>query len=297
MPMTIITLSNAPPSLRGDLTKWMQEIATGVYIGNFSSRVREKLWERVKESIGNGHATLSYSSRNELGYSFETHQTNRQPLDLDGVQLVLYPKEIAESNPNAARGFSDASMFRKVKKFRAQATPKKKSGNYVILDIETDGLDCHANNIIEIGAIKIVGSELLKISMLVKIESRLPQNIINLTGITNELLGAEGISLKEALKLVVEFVGDLPIIGYAINFDKRFLDFSLKRCGMEPLRNKTYDLMSAVKKENMYLKNYRLETVLKYYNLNHSVDHRALSDARKTYELAMKVNGFLDSIG
>ena len=47
MAMTVITISNAPMSLRGDLTKWMQEIATGVYIGNLNSRVREEIWERV----------------------------------------------------------------------------------------------------------------------------------------------------------------------------------------------------------------------------------------------------------
>ena len=33
MPLTVITVKNAPQALRGDLTKWMQEIATGVYVG------------------------------------------------------------------------------------------------------------------------------------------------------------------------------------------------------------------------------------------------------------------------
>ena len=70
MPLTVITVKNAPMSLKGDLTKWMQEIATGVYIGNFNSRVREKLWLRVKEKIGRGEATLSYYYRNEMRYDF-----------------------------------------------------------------------------------------------------------------------------------------------------------------------------------------------------------------------------------
>ena len=42
MPFTVVTLKSVPPSLRGDLTKWMQEIAIGVYVGNFNSRIREK---------------------------------------------------------------------------------------------------------------------------------------------------------------------------------------------------------------------------------------------------------------
>ena len=50
MPMTVITLKKVPASLRGDLTKWMQEIATGVYVGNFSTRVRQYLWERICNS-------------------------------------------------------------------------------------------------------------------------------------------------------------------------------------------------------------------------------------------------------
>ena len=39
MPFTVITLQTVPLSLKGDLTKWMQEIATGVYVGNFLSLI------------------------------------------------------------------------------------------------------------------------------------------------------------------------------------------------------------------------------------------------------------------
>ena len=60
MPFTVVTLKSVPPSLRGDLTKWMQEIAIGVYIGNFNSRIREKLWNRIQANVGEGEATISY---------------------------------------------------------------------------------------------------------------------------------------------------------------------------------------------------------------------------------------------
>ena len=46
MPFTVITLKKVPDSLRGDLTRWMQEIATGVYVGSYNSKVREYLWKR-----------------------------------------------------------------------------------------------------------------------------------------------------------------------------------------------------------------------------------------------------------
>ena len=53
MPMTVITLKKVPASLRGNLTKGMQEIATGVYVGNFSTRVRLSV-ERICNSVGEG---------------------------------------------------------------------------------------------------------------------------------------------------------------------------------------------------------------------------------------------------
>ena len=81
MPLTVITLKNSPPSLRGDLTKWMQEISTGVYVGNFNTKVREELWKRVVDSIGTGEATMTFAYRNEIGYSFETHNSDRTSID------------------------------------------------------------------------------------------------------------------------------------------------------------------------------------------------------------------------
>ena len=45
--MIVIILNNCPPALR-DLTKWLQEVNTGVYVGQVSARVRDELWARVR---------------------------------------------------------------------------------------------------------------------------------------------------------------------------------------------------------------------------------------------------------
>ena len=39
--MIVITLSKTPASLRGDLTKWCQEIQTGIYVGSVNAKVRD----------------------------------------------------------------------------------------------------------------------------------------------------------------------------------------------------------------------------------------------------------------
>lgn len=115
MPLTVITLSNVPKSLRGDLSKWMQEIATGVYIGNFNTKVREQLWERVKANIKEGEATISYYYRNEIGYKFDTINSKREIADFDGIPLVIF-KELKDINEeNMKLGFSKASKIRKSK--------------------------------------------------------------------------------------------------------------------------------------------------------------------------------------
>lgn len=57
--MIVITLSKTPASLRGDLTKWCQEIQTGIYVGSVNAKVRDLLWERVQKNIGQGEAVFS----------------------------------------------------------------------------------------------------------------------------------------------------------------------------------------------------------------------------------------------
>lgn len=296
MPITVITVSNAPPSLKGDLTKWMQEIAVGVYVGNFNVKVREELWKRVKDTIGKGQATLSYGYRNELGYRFETHQTDRQSIDFDGIQLVYSPIKETVYDNITTKGFSDASKFRRSRKFSSQSGNHCQGKSFVVLDIETDGLDYTHNHIIEIGAILIRGTNHETFHTLINTGKPLSQSIIKLTGITDEMLLNEGVTISEALNSFVDFIGTLPIIGYSVDFDLSFINVALQRLGYLQITNKRFDLLTYIKKNNMFLKNYKLSNVLSKYDVEGEVFHRALLDAQLIYELATKVNGFIDKM-
>ena len=155
MPLTVITLKNSPSSLRGDLTKWMQEIATGVYVGNFNSKIRAMLWQRVIESVGHGEATLSYANRNELGYNFETHNSIKTSLDFDGIPLVFTPIKCINEETKVRYGFSRAAKLRKAKIYSCAIKQiSEDTLNCVVIDVETTGLDSNRDVIIEIGAIK-----------------------------------------------------------------------------------------------------------------------------------------------
>lgn len=292
MPFTVITLQTVPLSLKGDLTKWMQEIATGVYVGNFNVKVREQLWKRVVENVGCGQATLSYSYRNEIGYDFQTYNTQRQVIDSDGIPLVL----IQEKSENEIEyGFSKASNYRKSKKFHSEKSKNKKSQMkpFVVLDIETTGLDENENEIIEIGAIKYYESKTYTFHRLIKLKGKLPKEITNITGITEKMLD-KGKNIEISIKELKEFIGQLPIVGYVIDFDMRFINRACTKLQIEKITNEVIDLAFYVKKEKPFLDNYKLQTVIKQYKIEKKVPHRALEDAKLELELALKIEKFVD---
>lgn len=89
--MLVIVLENAPPRLRGRLAIWLLEIRAGVYVGNYSAKVREHIWENVEKGIEDGNAVMAWKTNNEAGFDFMTLGTNRRiPLELDGTKLVSF---------------------------------------------------------------------------------------------------------------------------------------------------------------------------------------------------------------
>lgn len=89
--MLVIVLENAPPRLRGRLAIWLLEVRAGVYVGNYSHRVRDLIWEQVRQGIEDGNAVAMWRSASEAGFDFKTLGANRRiPADFDGIQLVSF---------------------------------------------------------------------------------------------------------------------------------------------------------------------------------------------------------------
>lgn len=92
--MLVIVVENAPPRLRGRLAVWLLEIRAGVYVGDYSRRVRENIWQQVEKGIGDGNAVMAWNATTEAGFDFVTCGTNRRvPAELDGVKLVSFLPE------------------------------------------------------------------------------------------------------------------------------------------------------------------------------------------------------------
>lgn len=287
MPLTVITLKNSPPSLRGDLTKWMQEISTGVYVGNFNTKIREELRDRIVESVGSGEATMTFATRNEIGYKFETHNSNKIPIDFDGIPLVFTPTNPKESKKENKLGFSKAAKMRKAKKYSGLKSQENTKA-YVIIDLETTGLDPINDKIIEIGALRI-GKEIEEYSTIIRQEINIPEKIRDLTGISDEEI-KKGKVEEIAINELIDFIGEDTLVGYNINFDIKFINEALKRQKKPKVKNMTYDVMKYVKNDKLFLKNYKLETVVKEYGIDETVPHRAIGDARITQKLIAKLD-------
>lgn len=104
--MLVIVVENVPPRLRGRLAVWLLEVRAGVYVGNYSRRVREEIWRHVEAGIGEGNAVMAWRTNNEAGFEFVTIGANRRvPVELDGVQLVSFlPPEPVSPNGGSAVG-------------------------------------------------------------------------------------------------------------------------------------------------------------------------------------------------
>jgi CRISPR-associated protein Cas2 len=98
--MLVIVLENAPPRLRGRLAVWLLEVRAGVYVGSYSTRVREHIWSHVEDGIDDGNAVMIWRSKAEAGFEFRTMGRNRRaPADLDGVQLVSFMPDVTGDAP------------------------------------------------------------------------------------------------------------------------------------------------------------------------------------------------------
>ncbi|MDR0701767.1 MAG: type I-E CRISPR-associated endoribonuclease Cas2 [Azoarcus sp.] len=97
--MLVIVLENAPPRLRGRLAVWLLEVRAGVYVGNYSRKVREHIWSQVEVGIEDGNAVMVWRANNEAGFEFLTLGANRRiPTDWDGVRLVSFYPEAKDSD-------------------------------------------------------------------------------------------------------------------------------------------------------------------------------------------------------
>lgn len=116
--MMVLVVNRCPQGLRGFITRWLLEISPGVYVGKPNFRVREALWNRTIEMIGDGRALMVENAQNEQGFCFRVHNYAWNPVDLDGMQLIIRSakSDALKSSFHMKRGWSLASKRRSARK-------------------------------------------------------------------------------------------------------------------------------------------------------------------------------------
>ena len=88
----MMILEKVPTSLRGELTRWLIEPHTGVFVGHVSALVREKLWEKCCDKSKEGGVLQIWSTNNEQRFEMRAFGvTQRTIVDFEGIQLIRLP--------------------------------------------------------------------------------------------------------------------------------------------------------------------------------------------------------------
>jgi len=155
---------------------------------------------------------------------------------------------------------------------------------FVIYDTETTGLDSLADDIIEIGAIKVnkLADTTLTYQSLIKIDRKIPKKATEIHGITDEMLDKDGIPLEVALKEFKEFIGNLPTIAFNSDFDKRFINNAAKKVGMKNIIKHTTCALKLARRAWPNIDNHKLGTVASMLGIDTNGLHRSLADCKAT---------------
>ncbi len=152
--------------------------------------------------------------------------------------------------------------------------------NYCILDLETTGLSCIKNEIIEVGILKVRNNEIVaRYSKLVKPNEKVSKNITKITGITNEMLEDKP-AIEEIIIEILTFIGDDVIIGHNVLFDLGFISSVIEM----DLPNMYIDTVMLSKITYPELKRHRLSDLTNYLGI-YTNTHRAIDDCIATKEL------------
>lgn len=174
--------------------------------------------------------------------------------------------------------------------------------NYVVVDLETTGLDFEYCSIIEIAALKIEDNKIVEtFSSLIKPpkieffksdksgemvlhQYYVPEFIADLTGITNEMLETAPLP-EDVFPKFYDFVGDNFIVGHnVVSFDGNFLCCAIKDYMDAEFSNNYIDTLRISRRLLKELSHHRLSDLSLFFNIDYSNAHRSEKDCLITYE-------------
>ncbi|MBQ1931319.1 MAG: PHP domain-containing protein, partial [Lachnospiraceae bacterium] len=163
---------------------------------------------------------------------------------------------------------------------------------FVVFDIETTGFSAMKNKIIEIGAVKVQGGEIVdRYSTFVNPGVPIPFEIEKLTGI-NDGMVLDSAPIEVILPQFLEFVGDAVLVAHNANFDMGFIEYNARQQGI-PLNNTYADTLALARILLPQMSRFKLDNVAKALNISLEHHHRAVDDAETTAHIFVNFIGRL----
>lgn len=171
------------------------------------------------------------------------------------------------------------------------------SVRFVVMDCETTGLDSRKDRLVSIGAVSLVGSEIVlddSFEALLKIDYNL--SAVTVHGITRDQ-ARDGMDEDHALLSFLDYLGDGVIVGHHIGHDIATMNVALDRYFGEQLHNRwldTMDLTLLLQRSGAFdglgpLKAFSLDAVCDFFNVTPHDRHTATGDALLTALVFLKL--------
>ncbi|NPV01163.1 MAG: single-stranded-DNA-specific exonuclease RecJ [Brevinematales bacterium] len=215
---------------------------------------------------------------------------HHEPRDrLPDAYAVINPKVAEDSFPYRSLSGAGVAFKTAWAMIEKKELPEYFDKELIFIDLETTGFNPHNDEIIEIGALKVTNGVIVdRFQKLIKINKQLSQEIVNITGITQEVLEKDGIPIETALREMLDFIGDRKMIGHnLIDFDLKFLQHQLKKAGLSQIANPMEDTLKMSKVMLKKAKDHKLITISNH--LGHYPDpaslHRSIADCEVCSEV------------
>lgn len=169
--------------------------------------------------------------------------------------------------------------------------------DYTVVDIETTGLDPTFDSIIEVAGVKYRnGREVDRFQSLVNPKCEIDGFIVELTGITNEMLEVAP-DISTVLPRFLEFIGDDVVVGHNVHFDVNFIYDNAECLRLKAFSNDFVDTMRLSKRLYPAIKSHKLKALAAHLEVSPSGEHRAFDDCITTQKCLAGMEKYAAQIG
>jgi DNA polymerase III epsilon subunit len=153
------------------------------------------------------------------------------------------------------------------------------TGRYIILDLETTGLDPQLEGILEIAAVKLEHGRTGEVfHRLIRPSVEISPASQAIHGITDEMV-ADAPPIEAVLDELLAFLGDWPLVAHNAPFDLGFLNRALGLTGRPALTNAAYDTLEIAREVLPEQRSFKLESLCRLFGHEALQFHRAIDDA------------------